>query len=248
MRMKFLAALAALPALAAGSAVSAQDINSTNTIGGDFAMLGMQNNTLQNALGSSGGSRRGGGGTRAPRGSYFAPVRPGARAGAFPFQSTASSRKQAADAYVARIARSDRAAAQEAAAQLARHDFSRIYGGIVAPFGYRANDAADGLAAYTLLGWLIATGSGDPTPRQAQAVRAQIAARAAGNPSFANPASRAKLGEEMKLLFVTLHSGWQSAKREGNLRQYADGVARLFQSNDIDLRALRLTDQGFAAR
>ncbi|MBC7945841.1 MAG: hypothetical protein H7X91_11400, partial [Burkholderiales bacterium] len=77
-------------------------------------------------------------------------------------------------------------------------------------------------------------------------VRAQVARSLAANATFANPHTRAELAEEMKLLFVTLHAGWQSARREGNLKPYADGVARMFQQfTGNDLRAMRLTERGF---
>ncbi|RYI07397.1 MAG: hypothetical protein EON48_14570 [Acetobacteraceae bacterium] len=176
------------------------------------------------------------------------PAGPGVQAPAFLYQSTSALRRSASEAYVARVQQRNPAAAALISSELGRHDYDRIYTGIVAPYGYRPNDAADGLAAYTLLGWLIANGQADIPPRQAAAVRAQIAFRAAGSPVFASPASRAQLGEELKLLFVTLHAGWQSARREGTLRQYADGVAIMFRNNGTDLRALRLSDSGFAGR
>lgn len=60
--------------------------------------------------------------------------------------------------------------------------------------------------------------------------------------------TRAALAEELKLLFVTLHAGWQGARRGGVLQQYADGTAQLFKTQGTDLRGLRLTEAGFVAR
>lgn len=174
------------------------------------------------------------------------PARPGAANIAFPYRSTAELRRSAADGFIQRTTKSDPAAGKLIASEMAKHDFHRIYAGIVAPFGYRANDAADALAAYTLLGWLIATGAPDPSPAAAAAVRAQIAAGMANDQRFSDPRTRAELAEELKLLFVTLHSGWQSARREGKLRPYGDGVASMFRRfSGNDLRAMRLTEQGF---
>lgn len=200
-----------------------------------------RNANSKGTAGASGGSTSGTTPFENPARTDAAPV-------SFTYQSTAALRRTAANDYVARVAKSDSGAAQTIAAEFAKHDFARIYAGLVAPVGYRPNDAADVLAAYTLLGWLIANGVPDATPRQAAAVRSQIAQRVGGDPNFTNPSARARFGEDMKLLVVTLHAGWQSARREGNLKQYGDGVAALFQRNDIDLRALRLTDAGFVGR
>ena len=152
------------------------------------------------------------------------------------------------DGYIARASKTAPDGARQLASQLAKHDYRKIYRGLLAGTGLAENDAADAVAAYTALGWMIANNQlTDLSPRAYQALRQQIAARAPGNSSFA-PGVRAELGEEMKLLAVTLHAGWQGAQREGNLSQYSDGVAALFKRNDIDLRALRLTNNGFAAR
>ncbi|WP_185965027.1 hypothetical protein [Glacieibacterium frigidum] len=183
-------------------------------------------------------------------GNYLArPAAPGMAATAFPYRSTSALRRAAADAFIQRTTKSDPAAGKAIAAQLAQHDYSRVYAGIVAPFGYRTDDAVDALAAYTLLGWLIANGAPDPSRADAAAVRAQVAAGLANDRRFSDPRTRAELAEEIKLLFVTLHAGWQSARKEGNLRPYADGVARMFQRfTGNDLRAMRLTERGFVRR
>lgn len=165
------------------------------------------------------------------------------------YQSTPELRRDAAEAYIQRVTRSNPQAGAAIAKEIAKNDFSRIYAGIVKPFGYRADDAADAVAAYTLLGWLIATGAPDPRPDAARAVREQIAQGLIREGKFANLKTRAELGEEMKLLFLTLHAGWQSARREGNLQQYSDGVVAMFKRfSGNDLRALQLTDRGFVRR
>jgi hypothetical protein len=114
--------------------------------------------------------------------------------------------------------------------------------------GLRDNDAADAVTAYTLLGWQIAKqDASEISNAKVQAVRRQIAPALAANPRLAAPAARGALGEEMKLLFVTLHAGWQSAVKEGNTARYSDGVARMWrQQSGRDLRALSLTDAGFS--
>lgn len=176
---------------------------------------------------------------------YLAPSRVDAVPASFLYRSTAELRKTAADAYIERATQSNPEAGKLIAAQISRNNFPKVYAGIIAPFGYRANDTADAVAAYTLLGWLIATGAPDPSPAAARAVREQVAQGLRNDKNFASARTRAELAEEMKLLFVTLHAGWQSARKEGNLKQYSDGVAAMFQRfSGNDLRTMRLTDRG----
>lgn len=164
----------------------------------------------------------------------------------FSYRSTPALRRSAADAYVQRTMQNNPEAGHIISDQLAKHDFSKVYAGIIAPFGYRADDTADAVAAYTLLGWLISTGAPDPSAGAARAVRNQIAQGLRNGARLSDPRARAELAEEMKLLFVTLHSGWQSARREGKLKQYSDGVNDMFRKfTDNNLRNMRLTDRGF---
>lgn len=163
----------------------------------------------------------------------------------FGYQSTPALRKQAVAEFVAR-ARKTQPEAVSLGQQLARHDYDRIWRGIAGRYGLSPNDTADALTAYTVLGWLIANGASDTNATAVRAARAQIAERSAANPQFTSATGRAKLGEEFKILFVVLHSGWQSAQREGTAGAYRNGVARMFQQQSgTDLQAMRLTSNGF---
>lgn len=246
-----------IPLIVAGIIVApavAQDVGNWGNLAGDLALSNLRHQQMEDMLGidtwSAEGQRRlRRGKTDRPSSQSNHPAGPSANrrtaSSAFPFQSTLASRQAARQAYLSRIARTNPVLARTAAAQFEKHDFPRIYGSLVAPHGLRPNDAADVITAYTLLGYLIATGSGDPSPAQVRAIRAQIAARAATNPAMVDPAGRARLAEELKLSFVTLHAGWQSARKDGSLPRYSDGVARLFKSTGTDLRTLRMTDRGF---
>jgi hypothetical protein len=233
-----------LLAMAVANVAGAQ---SFDTLAGDFAMIGVQHRAMESALGIDTTRATAKRPTTSRRPADRSPVF-GDAAPAFPYRSTPVQRRASEQAYVARVARTNPAAARSTAAEMAKHDFDQVFTGLIAGSGLRTGDAADAVAAYTLLGWMIATGAPDPTPKQARAVRTQIARHAAGNATFLNPTRRADLGEEMKLLFVTVHAGWQSARKEGRLPQYSAGVARLFLSSGIDFAALRLTDDGFVAR
>lgn len=183
------------------------------------------------------------------RGEMRAPLRVEGAAVRLGYTPTRAVKERALAGYVARIARKDPAASRTVAQEFARHDAGSIYRGIAGSFGMRDNDIADILTSYTVLGYLVATGAPDPSPGSVVAARNQIAAGLAQNPKFADPRLRADLGEELKLLFVTVHAGWQAARREGNLKQYGDGIAAQWRrQSGKDLRALRLTSQGFSPR
>ncbi|TRW17356.1 hypothetical protein [Glacieibacterium frigidum] len=165
------------------------------------------------------------------------------------YTPTAALQQQAQSEMLTRLRAKNPEAARTLAVQFQRVNFGKVYRGVVAPFGLRDNDTADILTAYTALGYLIGSGDADPSPAAVRALRNQIAPRLAADTRLSSPTGRAKLGEELKLLFVTLHAGWQSARREGNLAQYSDGVARMFaQQGGDDLRRVRLTDAGFVRR
>ena len=158
------------------------------------------------------------------------------------YLSTPATMQAALSAYLARARPAD-----AAGRMLVGRDISRIYRTVVGPFGLRDRNVADAYAAYVVLGWMIANDGADPSPAAVRAVRDQLAVRVVTDPSLARY-SPAALGEEFKLSFVILHSGWQSARRDGDIRQFADGVAQLFGRQGLDLRSVRLTPVGLVSR
>ena len=166
------------------------------------------------------------------------------------YRPSAATQKQVQAEFLSRLEAKDPAAAKQVSSEFARLDIDRVFNGLLGGTGLRADNLADILASYTALGYLIANNDmGDPDPAGLRALRDQIAPRLAANPRTSGPSVRAKVGEELKLLFVTLHAGWLSAKKEGNLTQYSAGVARLFQQQGgADLRRVALTDRGFVPR
>lgn len=190
-----------------------------------------------------------GGGTRSlargsvPRGAIAAPL----AIDRLQYQSTPATMQTALNAYLGRARRSNPQAADAAGRALANQNISRIYRGIVGPFGLRDGNVADSFAAYVVLGWMIANNGADPSPAAVRAVRDQLAVRIVTDPSLARY-SPVALGEEFKLSFVILHSGWQSARRDGDVRPFADGVAELFGRQGLNLRSVRLTPAGFEPR
>ena len=158
---------------------------------------------------------------------------------------SSAAQREAEFAYVARLRKVDAAAANMMEAQMRAHDFGDLYTRVVTPFGLRRGDLADEVAAYTLLGWLIATGAPNPTRGQVHAMRERIAQGLASEPRFTDATTRAQVGEELVISFVTIEAGWGSARKEGKTQAYSDGVAAMFQKQTgSDLRQLVLTDRG----
>jgi hypothetical protein len=154
-------------------------------------------------------------------------------------------RREAVAGFVARVRGRDPGNAALVEAQLAGHDYRSIYDGIVRPYGLAGDDAAGALAAYLLLGWMIVHDGQEPSAAAVRGVRAQAAA-ALSDRGLDSEAVRGRLGEEFKILFVVLHAGWGSARREGRLDRYAAGVADMFRNADgVDLVSARLGPAGF---
>ena len=170
------------------------------------------------------------------------------RSGGFAFDLNSDAARAAPRQYLDRLRKVDPVAADALDSQMRAHDFGQVFTNLVGPYGLQRSNAADTLTAFMVLGWLIATGSPDPHRAAVQAARSAISRGMSSEPKFANGSIRAALGEELVITCVTLHAGWQSARREGKLQQYSDGVAAMFLKQGTDLRALQLTDRGFVAR
>ena len=164
---------------------------------------------------------------------------------ALDYRPSDATARQAVDGYLARASETSPEGARVYREQFAKHDYRSIYRRLIAGAGLRENDAGDAFAAYFLLGWQIANrSSAEISNRAVQAVRGQLVAPVGGSEAFA-PANRAALGEEFKLSYVTLHSGWQAAQRERTTEAYSEGVADLFvRQSDVDPRTLQITENG----
>lgn len=167
------------------------------------------------------------------------------------YRPTPELARRAGTDLVGRLRGTNPEAARVLERQLAGVDHNAVWRRLVGTSGLRGDDAVDAVAAYMILGWLVANGvtNAPDDPAGAQAVRRQLAGPLAANPALADPATRAAVGEEMKLLFVVLHAGWQAAGREGTLSAYAAGVARMFERfGGQDPRRVALTSAGFRLR
>ena len=161
---------------------------------------------------------------------------------------TPALQQQAKSELLQRIGAANPESARALQSEFAKYDFDQLYRQMTAPFGLHDDDAVDVVTAYTALNFLIATGDADPSPAAVAGLRSQLAPKLAASAQLNSPEARAKLGEETKLLFVTVHAGWTAARKEGTLPTYSASVDRLFAQQGTSLRQLRLTPAGFAPR
>lgn len=168
----------------------------------------------------------------------------------FTYPITPALQTRAVSDYIERIGRNNPEAAKAMRLQFARQDYPSIYNGMIRGSHLSADDAADALTFYTLIGWQIANkNTAEISDVKVDAVRRQLAAALSANHQISSPVTRAALGEEMKLLALTLHAGWQSAMREGKTQRYSDGVAAIWKNQTgHDLRAVKLSEAGFSRR
>lgn len=119
------------------------------------------------------------------------------------------------------------------------------------PYGLSDQDLRDALTGFLVMGWLVANEVGLPTTAQVQGVRRQVDAALSQKPLAADARQRQVLAEYMMYRVVALIYARQEGQQTGNaqaLRQMADQTAAAFLAQNMDLRGMVLTDQGFAPR
>lgn len=121
---------------------------------------------------------------------------------------------------------------------------------IVRSDGLRAGDLADSITAYWILNWIIAN-QGDNNRAQTLSVKNQVRNIIANSPTGASlrDADKQEISEAMMLNFLVQHAAYTDAMKRGDTalaRRLGDAaVARFRNEMGVNLRQLRLTDQGF---
>ena len=168
---------------------------------------------------------------------------------ALPYRATRADQDKAKTAFLGRLKAKDPKTAAIAAPQLMNNDIDAVYARLAADGGLSPNDVADVMTSYLVLAWMIANNDTSATPAAARAAREKVAVLLAQSGALHNPATRTQVAEELKILFCVIQSGWQSARKEGNVAQYSDGINRMLRAqNGEDLRRLALTPAGFRTR
>lgn len=126
--------------------------------------------------------------------------------------------------------------------QLRQLDYNQRFTQLATPYGLRPDDAADLVTAYQVWNWVMANQAPMPKPGSVAAVRRSVAKVLSQNREiYHNAGKRALLGEEMKLLVVLTHLGWQGAQQQGKTQAYSDGIQTQYQQRyGQNLRQLKL--------
>lgn len=172
--------------------------------------------------------------------------------GSFGYVPTAALRQQTVRSAAQRLQtqRPADAKALESAFGSGKADYNQVYEGIIKGSGLRNNDAADALAAYILINWMVVHNVQDGnaiTVPMARGVRAQVAPLLA--PKLTASGTAAQTGEGFKLQTAVLFAGWQAAIKGGQLSGFRQGVATSFKTQyHFDLAQFKLTGQGLIKR
>ena len=183
------------------------------------------------------------------RGGAPEPARPPASATAYRASPEAGADARRAHAEWMSLLRSAPGGGRVAAA-LGDRDLVRGWARIVGDDGLCPGDMADAAAGYWLLNWAIANGA-DGSRAGAEAVRRQVRRMIVASPGFdrLDAAERQRLSEALMLEFLVEHAAHADALARGDRaavdRLAEAAVARFRAELGVDLRALRLTDEGF---
>jgi hypothetical protein len=184
-----------------------------------------------------------------------APARGKARpvvTGAFSYASSAALRRQTVSSAAQRLQARSPADAQAITSAFGpgKADYNQVYEGIIKGSGLNNNNAADALAAYTIINWVVVHNVQDGnaiTVPMARGVRAQVAPLLA--PKLTAPGAAAQTGETFKLQTAILFTGWQAARKNGQLADFRQRVASSFKAQyGFDLAQVKLTSQGLVKR
>ncbi len=167
------------------------------------------------------------------------------------FARSAALQKKSEAGVLAQLQKRSPAGAADTARVFREYDIAQLFRKATAAYGFRDNDIADTLAAYWLVSWVIANDARDFSVPAARAVRDQVAAGIARTPvgSF-SPEKKHQLADEAiinTLMATQMFEYAQSGKvPRDQYRRIGDDLQRVFLGFGADLRALKLTDRGFA--
>lgn len=179
-RIHLAAAALAMLGMAAPAAADGYGLALTGQQAVDFGFTTMNSVIGNNALDAMNQPRQGAGARGPAPAGRLAPTAPGggamvAGAASLPCQPSSPLARAALDAYLARLKSNDPKLAPIAADQFGRHDYRQVYRGLTRGTGRSEHDLVDIMAAWTMLGWMVANNhldipDGGQLPRHADAV------------------------------------------------------------------------------
>lgn len=125
---------------------------------------------------------------------------------------------------------------------------------VLRPYGLRADDAADALAAYWVMAWVvarrIADDSGLPSPQAVRAVRDQVVQALALGPTGNYDATRRQmLADESIFNFLVLNQAWRAVRHEPTqFERLATATRNNFLALGADLDRIDLGRGGFVVQ
>ncbi|MET0308882.1 MAG: hypothetical protein ABW023_09275, partial [Sphingomonas sp.] len=157
--------------------------------------------------------------------------------------------KQVHDLYIGGLAKSG-GAAQASQVDRRLGNIRGTFARLVGPFGLRADDLDDVMAAHMLVMWMAANRQSSlPTAPEAQAVRRQMRnVFASGAGAISGAAERQSLAEYVmyETCMTVLVRGELKSRPELD-KKLSDAVNAKMAGQGYSLRSLRLTDQGLVA-
>lgn len=155
--------------------------------------------------------------------------------------------------YIASIERSTNArAAGELDAFYSRNPVRSQFDIAIRPYGLRSDDLADVAAAHLVVMWMTANDARLPDAAQVRGVQAQVQRQMASSGAATPRAEdRQRIAEALMYQTVTLIKVREQAQAESStayLRQLADSAQAMMASQDVDLRAMQLTEDGLVPR
>ena len=156
--------------------------------------------------------------------------------------------------YVAKLKRYNPAVATAVAQNFApgKFDYAALYQEVNKSSGLKENDAADVLAVYIILNWMIVNDVKDGnaiTVPMARGVRTQTASIMANNQKLSTPGMAAQIGEQLKLNTVILQTGWVQSIKDKTDVNYRQKIAENFRNlYHFDIAQMKLTDQGLGKK
>ncbi|MBV7256944.1 hypothetical protein KCG44_09135 [Pacificimonas sp. WHA3] len=254
MKTNVLAAVSAAALAICSGPAAAQDFGfMNNAISSDILHDSVFRDLPKRKVGRNGSlGVKGSAASGSPRAGLTAPPQVGAASLSFGYTPSDAVSRQVEHEMYARLQKNNPASAAAMKSLFERHDPVDGYQQIARNFGVPTRDLAATMAAYNVLGWLIANGEQQPPRGALSAARSQVAQIIAQDARYRSEDFRRKLDEEFMRLFFSIYAGWEHGRlREGptERRAFSDGVNEMWKSMfGKDLRAMELTSQGFRDR
>ncbi len=192
-------------------------------------------------------------------------VRPGARPDGSPstvsaatvlpklaFRPSPAVRQQTVSDVLKRFTITDPAQRAQMYATFGKPAFFASFDAALRPYGLSTSNLADMQATWMLEGWMAVNGFvGEPTVKQAQAVRNQVASAFGATPAVMamTAAQRQSMADELAIYGSVYASGRALYQNNpGERTQFQNTLRRTLARSGFDPLAFRLTDQGFVQK